>query len=333
MAQTQAETGQQAGKKAGRVEHHSVAERVEIGKAARKQAPRAVHAEFEPSPGRPDPIALLESQAETRVPELVPIRYGRMMVSPFAFYRGAALIMASDLARTPVSGIRAQLCGDAHLSNFGVFASAERSLVFDLNDFDETLRGPWEWDVKRLAASLAVAGRENGYTRKERKGIVREMVAGYRTAMQQFAGMPNLAVWYARLDIEPRLAALRDHSSRRPSSGRSDAGQGAHQGQYERVLQADPRGRRRAADHQRPAADRARPRARPRRPRRRDHRGRDGLHPRLPAHAAERPPDPPGTVPVCRHRAQGGRRRQRRHTRLDRAADGAATGRIRYSCR
>jgi uncharacterized protein (DUF2252 family) len=210
MAQTQAETGQQAGKKAGRVEHRSVAERVEIGKAARKQAPRAGHAEFEPSPGRPDPIALLEGQAETRVPELVPIRYGRMLVSPFAFYRGAALIMASDLARTPVSGIRAQLCGDAHLSNFGVFASAERSLVFDLNDFDETLPGPWEWDVKRLAASLAVAGRENGYPRKERKGIVREMMAGYRTAMQQFAGMPNLTVWYARLDIEPQLAALRD---------------------------------------------------------------------------------------------------------------------------
>ena len=210
MAQTQAETGQQAGKKAGRVEHHSVAERVEIGKAARKQAPRAVHAEFEPSPGRPDPIALLEGQAETRVPELVPIRYGRMLVSPFAFYRGAALIMASDLARTPVSGIRAQLCGDAHLSNFGVFASAERSLVFDLNDFDETLPGPWEWDVKRLAASLAVAGRENGYTRKERKGIVRDTMGAYRTAMQQFAGMPNLAVWYARLDIEPQLAALRD---------------------------------------------------------------------------------------------------------------------------
>ena len=210
MAQTQAETGQRAGKKAGRVEHRSVAERVEIGKAARKQAPRAGHAEFEPSPGRPDPIALLERQAETRVPELVPIRYGRMMVSPFAFYRGAALIMASDLARTPASGIRVQLCGDAHLSNFGVFASAERALVFDLNDFDETLPGPWEWDVKRLAASLAVAGRENGYPRKERKAIVRDMMGAYRTAMQQFAGMQNLAVWYARLDIESRLAAARE---------------------------------------------------------------------------------------------------------------------------
>jgi uncharacterized protein (DUF2252 family) len=211
MAQTEAdEVVRAAAKKSGRVEHRSVAERVEIGKAARKQAPRAAHAEFEPSPGRPDPIALLESQAETRVPELLPIRYGRMMFSPFSFYRGAALIMAADLARTPVSGIRVQLCGDAHLSNFGVFASAERSLVFDLNDFDETLPGPWEWDVKRLAASLAVAGRDNGYTRKERKGIVREMMAGYRTAMQQFAGTSNLAVWYARLDIEPELQSLRE---------------------------------------------------------------------------------------------------------------------------
>ena len=270
MAQTQAETGQQAGKKAGRVvEHRSVAERVEIGKAARKQAPRAVHAEFEPSPGRPDPIALLEGQAETRVPELVPIRYGRMMVSPFAFYRGAALIMASDLARTPVSGIRAQLCGDAHLSNFGVFASAERALVFDLNDFDETLPGPWEWDVKRLAASLAVAGRENGYPRKERKAIVRDMMSAYRTAMQQFAGMHNLAVWYARLDIEPRArCAPRSVPPEDRQADRASPGQGAHQGQHERVLQTDPRGRRRAADHQRPAADRARPRARSGRPRR-----------------------------------------------------------------
>jgi uncharacterized protein (DUF2252 family) len=210
MAQTEAETARPAARKAGRVEHRTVAERIEVGKAARKQAPRAGHAEFEPSPGRPDPIALLERQAETRVPELVPIRYGRMMVSPFAFFRGGALIMASDLARTPVSGIRVQLCGDAHLSNFGVFASAERTLVFDLNDFDETLPGPWEWDVKRLAASLAIAGRENGYPRKVRKAIVRDMMARYRTAMHEFAGMQNLAVWYAHLDIESQIDTVRE---------------------------------------------------------------------------------------------------------------------------
>jgi len=210
MAQTEAETALPTANKAGRVEHRTMAERIEIGNAARKQAPRAGHAEFEPSAGRPDPIELLERQAETRVPELVPIRYGRMMVSPFAFYRGGALIMASDLARTAVSGIRVQLCGDAHLSNFGVFASAERTLVFDLNDFDETLPGPWEWDVKRLAASLAIAGRENAFPRKVRKGIVRAMMAGYRTAMQGFATMPNLAVWYAHMDVESELATVRD---------------------------------------------------------------------------------------------------------------------------
>ena len=140
-----------------------------LGKAARAKTPRSSHAEFEPASDRPDPIDLLERQAESRVPELVPIRYGRMGVSPFTFYRGAALLQAADLANTPTSGLRVQLCGDAHLSNFGVFASPERRLVFDINDFDETLPGPWEWDVKRLAASLAVAGRENGYPEAERK--------------------------------------------------------------------------------------------------------------------------------------------------------------------
>ena len=150
-------------RRAAEVEHLSVAERVALGKAARASTPRSNHAEFEPASNRPDPITLLERQAESRVPELVPIRYGRMGVSPFTFYRGAALLQAADLAHTPSSGLQVQLCGDAHLSNFGVFASPERRLVFDINDFDETLPGPWEWDVKRLAASLSVAGRENGY--------------------------------------------------------------------------------------------------------------------------------------------------------------------------
>jgi uncharacterized protein (DUF2252 family) len=178
------------------------AERAAKGKAARAEVPRDSHAVFDPGPDRPDPIALLEEQATTRVPELVPVRYGRMMVSPFTYYRGAALPMAADLATTPVSGLAVQACGDAHLSNFGVFGSAERRLVFDVNDFDETLPGPWEWDVKRLAASLEVAGRGNGFAGKERRAIVAAAAASYRQAMRSFAGMTNLEVWYARADIE-----------------------------------------------------------------------------------------------------------------------------------
>src|ERR1700759_4837749 len=158
---------------ATRVPHPTVEERVALGKAARAQVPRSAHARFEPSADRPDPIDLLEAQARTRVPELVPIRYGRMLVSPFTFYRGAAMIMAHDLAATPRSGLQVQCCGDAHLSNFGVFASPERALVFDINEFDETLPGPWEWDVKRLAASMLIAAAHNGFKSKDRaKGVV-----------------------------------------------------------------------------------------------------------------------------------------------------------------
>ena len=182
-------------------EYLSASERVDRGKAARVAAPRASQAEWAPTPTRPDPIALLESQAESRVRELVPIRYGRMLVSPFTFFRGAALIMSSDLSTSAVSGLQVQACGDAHLSNFGVFASAERSLVFDLNDFDETLPGPWEWDLKRLAASLAIAGRDRGFSDQERADIVLEAATGYRTEMSTLAGMRDLDVWYARMDI------------------------------------------------------------------------------------------------------------------------------------
>ena len=178
------------------------AERASRGKQARAAVPRDSHAVFEPPPDRPDPIGLLEEQATSRVPELVPIRWGRMMVSPFTFYRGAALPMASDLAGTPVSGLAVQACGDAHLSNFGVFGSAERRLVFDVNDFDETLPGPWEWDVKRLAASLEVAARGNGFPDKDRREIVTASVARYRQAMRTFAGMTNLQVWYALMDVD-----------------------------------------------------------------------------------------------------------------------------------
>jgi uncharacterized protein (DUF2252 family) len=161
---------------------------------------------FEPSTKREDPIALLEQQAKTRVPELVPIRYGRMLVSPFSFYRGAAMIMAHDLAGTPRSGLTVQCCGDAHLSNFGVFASPERELVFDVNDFDETLPGPWEWDVKRLAASMLIAAVDNGFAAKEQDRIVLDTVGSYRSAMREFAGMSTLEVWYSHLDIADTVA-------------------------------------------------------------------------------------------------------------------------------
>jgi len=184
------------------------ADRAARGKDARAAAPLDSHAEFTPDASR-DPVGLLLDQAKSRVPELVPVRHGRMLVSPFTFYRGAALPMAADLAATPASGLRVQLCGDAHLSNFGAFASPERRLVFDVNDFDETLPGPFEWDVKRLAASLAVAGRDNGFPAKTRRKIVLAAAEGYRTAMRGFAKQPLLDVWYAHLDIEQAIGELR----------------------------------------------------------------------------------------------------------------------------
>ncbi len=184
----------------------TVAERVERGKVARAEVPRDSHAVFDPPADRPDPISLLEAQGLTRVPDLVPVRYGRMMVSPFTFFRGAALPMASDLATTPASGLPVQACGDAHLSNFGIFGSAERRLMFDVNDFDETLPGPWEWDVKRLAASLEVAARGNGFAGKQRREIVRAAVTRYRQAMRRFAGMSDLDVWYAHMDMDQMRA-------------------------------------------------------------------------------------------------------------------------------
>jgi len=176
------------------------AERVAAGKRARASAPRTAHGEWTPAADRPDPIALLEEQAKSRVPELVPIRHGRMAASPFAFFRGAAAVMASDLASTPASGLRAQLCGDAHLSNFGGFASPERELLFDLNDFDETLAGPWEWDLKRLVASIALAARERGFDDAQRHAAVRATARRYREAMRELAAHTPLEIWYARVD-------------------------------------------------------------------------------------------------------------------------------------
>lgn len=179
-----------------------------MGKAARAAVPREAHAELAPSATR-DPVALLLRQDRTRVPELVPIRHGRMLVSPFTFFRGAALVMAADLATTPTPGMVTQLCGDAHLSNFGAYASPERRLVFDVNDFDETLPGPFEWDVKRLAASLVVAGRDNEYTAQQCRKVALAGVESYRTAIRSFAARPILDVWYAHLDIEAAVAEFR----------------------------------------------------------------------------------------------------------------------------
>jgi uncharacterized protein (DUF2252 family) len=180
--------------------HLTVDERMARGRDARGQTPRSSHGRWEPAPGRPDPIALLEEQAESRVPELVPIRYGRMLVSPFTFYRGAALIMAADLAATPVSGITVQLCGDAHLSNFGLFGSPERQMLFDINDFDETLPGPWEWDVKRLAASFEIMGRDRGFAPADRRAVVMAGVREYRNRMRRAAGMGALDAWYEHFE-------------------------------------------------------------------------------------------------------------------------------------
>jgi uncharacterized protein (DUF2252 family) len=187
--------------------------RIARGKAARSEVPRESHAEFTAASDRTDPVSLLEGQGLTRVPELLPIRYGRMASSAFAFFRGAALPMAGDLARTPRSGLNVQACGDAHLANFGVFASPERNLVFDINDFDETLPGPWEWDVKRLATSLEIAGRANGYPSKTRRGVVLAAVAAYRHAMRAFADLDALGVWYAHADVA-RIEAITSVSLR-----------------------------------------------------------------------------------------------------------------------
>ena len=202
---------------AGRTQAHtsscSCAERIACGKAARNATPRSSHAAGKVAPERRDPIALLEEQATTRVPELVPIRYGRMLVSPFAYFRGAALPMAADLATTPITGLTVQLCGDAHLSNFGMFGSPERRLFFDVNDFDETAPGPWEWDLKRLAASLEISGRENDFSGQQRRDIVGNAVRTYREAMTEFSEIPMLDVWYAHLDCDnllPRFDALLD---------------------------------------------------------------------------------------------------------------------------
>jgi uncharacterized protein (DUF2252 family) len=197
---------------------HTVQERRARGRAARADVPRSSHARWEPATGRSDPVALIEEEDRTRVQELVPIRHGRMADSPFTFFRGAAAIMAADLADTPVSDITVQACGDAHLSNFGVFASPERRLVFDVNDFDETLPAPWEWDVKRLAASVDVAGRARGLDDSKRQTCVASAVEGYRRTMRTLAGMSDLDVWYTRVEVKNVLRRLRAGASSKAHS-------------------------------------------------------------------------------------------------------------------
>ena len=200
-----------------KVTHLSVDERAAQGKAARERTPRTAHAGWIPSAGRGDPVGLLEDQNATREPDLVPVRHGRMMVSPFTFYRGAAKIMAADLQDTPTAGLNVQLCGDAHLSNFGLYASPERTLLFDLNDFDETLPGPFEYDVKRMAASFTIAARNNGFTEADARAATLASVTAYREAMASFAEMRTMDVWYARLSEQDLLAVI-DAASRSSKS-------------------------------------------------------------------------------------------------------------------
>jgi uncharacterized protein (DUF2252 family) len=193
-----------------KIEHPTVEERKARGKEARKQTPPSSHAGWTPATDRPDPVALLEEQNATREQDLVPVRHGRMMVSPFTFYRGAAKIMAADLKDTPRAGLTAQLCGDAHLSNFGVFASPERALLFDLNDFDETLPGPFEYDVKRMSASFTIAARHNGFTPAETHDVTLASVRSYRESMAEFARMGTMDIWYAHLSEQELMAGLKD---------------------------------------------------------------------------------------------------------------------------
>ena len=209
-----------------KIAHPSIDDRKAMGVEARDRAALSSHAKWRPAGDRPDPVALLAEQDTTREPDLVPVRHGRMMVSPFTFYRGAAKIMAADLADTPVAGLEAQLCGDAHLSNFGAFASPERRLLFDLNDFDETLPGPFEYDVKRMAASFTIAARNNGFSAADTRAATMASVRAYREAMAEFAQMRTMDVWYAHLDEDELMAAIRN-----VVAGTVRAGEGEEAGQ------------------------------------------------------------------------------------------------------
>ena len=237
-----------------------------VGKAARKATPRSAHAGWRAPAGRGDPLALLRGQDADRVPQLVPIRWGRMSASPFAFYRGAALAMAADLATTPVSGLRAQLCGDAHLMNFGVFGAPDRSLVFDVNDFDETLPGPWEWDVKRLAASVVIAARDRGFTSDQGRDAALSAVCSYRSWMARYAEMDNRDVWYSRVTADDALAMVRKTAGARTGTTATMLAKARTRDSLQAFGKLTRRGRRRAA-LRRPSAPDLAPAARAGRPR------------------------------------------------------------------
>jgi len=225
----------------------SRSEHRKMGKALRQQVPRSSHADWKPAPDRPDPISLLQDQDKTRLQQLVPIKYGRMLESPFAFFRGSAVVMASDLADTPVSGIQSILCGDAHLSNFGVFASPERQMVFDINDFDETYPGPWEWDLKRLAASAVVAGRENGFSEKKCRQMAFALVESYRLAMGKFSEAHTLDVWYYHINVDAVLDVFKRSSKKGQKSAQKivdKASRKTHQQTLEKLTRFEE-GRRR----------------------------------------------------------------------------------------
>src|SRR5262245_3436542 len=210
-----------------KIAHPSIDERKAKGLEARDKAALSSHTKWRPAADRPDPVALLEKQDATREPDLVPVRHGRMMVSPFTFYRGAAAIMAADLAATPAAGLEAQLCGDAHLSNFGAFASPERRLLFDLNDFDETLPGPFEYDVKRMAASFTIAAQNNGFSRADARRAATTSVRAYREAMASFADMPTMDVWYARLSEQDLMDSMRAFTAQVATGPKAKAKKGA----------------------------------------------------------------------------------------------------------
>ncbi|MDT9699233.1 DUF2252 domain-containing protein [Streptomyces sp. P17] len=227
-------------------------ERAAYGRKARSRVPRMAQARFDPGPRRPDPVDVIEAQSATRLPDLVPIRYGRMLESPFRFYRGAAAIMAADLGAAPDTGLTVQLCGDAHLLNFRLLASPERHLVFDINDFDETLAGPFEWDVKRLAASFAIAARANGFTTAEQDSAVLECVRAYRLRMRELAGMRTLDIWYAQDDADRMrelLASSMDKKARRRTAqATAKARTRTHLQAFAQLTRNTPEGRRIAAD-------------------------------------------------------------------------------------
>ena len=296
----------------------SRSERVKRGKSARRPAPRSSHGTWQAAAGRPDPVDLLEEQAASRVPELVPIRYGRMLVSPFAFYRGAALVMANDLASTPDSGITVQCCGDAHLSNFGVFGSPERRLIFDINDFDETLPGPWEWDVKRLAASFEIAGRDRGFSRSDRRRGRPGRRAEYRLGMRNAATQGTLDVWYSHMEVGQMLEWIRTEDSderlgRRAGKDRSWMWPRPGPATASGLRRAHRAGRRRPAFRRGPAAHRAARRSGPARRPAPTERSCASWS-RVPPDTGRRAPSA-GGVPVPPHGPQGGRRGQRRDPR------------------